>query len=56
MVFSNLIKVSGTYMVDLEIKQPKDVVCKHFGFVCFVFHEAASIPYVQVAILNLPHP
>ena len=29
---------------------------KLFAFVCFVFHGAAPIPYVQAAILNLPHP
>ena len=33
-----------------------DVVYEHFAFVCFVFHKAAPIPYLKVAILNLPHP
>ena len=55
MVFSNFMKVSGTYTVDLAIEKPRDVVYKHFGFVCFVFHGAAPIPYLQAAILNLPH-
>ena len=27
-----------------------------FALLCFVFHTAAHIPYVQVAILNLLHP
>ena len=57
-VCSTLIKVSETYTVDLATEHPRDVVYKHFGFVCFVFHGAAPIPYVhvQAAILNLPHP
>ena len=25
-------------------------------FSCFVFHGAVLIPYVQEAVLNLPHP
>ena len=41
LVFSNLTKVSGTYTVDLAIEQPRDAVCKHFAFVCFVFTGAA---------------
>ena len=32
------------------------MVNKHFVFVCFVFHGATPIPYVQLAILNLPNP
>ena len=47
MVFSNGIKVSGTYTLDLAIEQPRDVVYMHFAFICFVFHGAAPIPYVQ---------
>ena len=35
---------------------PRDVIYKHFAFVCFVFHGAPPVPYVQVAILNLPIP
>ena len=34
----------------------RNVVCKLFVFLCFVFHGAAPIPYVQTAILNLLHP
>ena len=50
MVFSNLIEVSGIYIVDLAIKLPRDVVYRLFAFVCFVFHGAAFIRYVQAAI------
>ena len=32
------------------------VACKLFAFIYFVSHGAACIPYVQVAILCLPHP
>ena len=52
--FLELDKVSGTYTVDSAIEQPRDVVYKNFAFICFVFCGAAPIPYVQVAILNLP--
>ena len=31
-------------------------VSKLFAFVCFVFHGAAPIHYVQMVILNLPYP
>ena len=27
-----------------------------FAFLCSVYHEAATVPYVQAAILNLPYP
>ena len=30
--------------------------CKLFALLCFIFLRTALIPYVQVAILNLPHP
>ena len=53
-VFSTFIKVSRTCTVDLAIEQPRGVVCKLFSLICFVFHGAAPIPYVQVVILNLP--
>ena len=56
MVFSNLIELSGSYTVDLAIVKPRDVVYKHFAFVCFVCNGAAPIPFVQADILNLPHP
>ena len=53
--FLSLRKVSRTYRVDLAIEQQKDVVCKLLAFLCFVFHGAAPVPYVQAAILNLLH-
>ena len=56
LVFSALLKVSGTYRVDLAIEWPREVVYRHFAFLCFVFLGAAPIPYVQAAILNLLHP
>ena len=56
LVFSTLMKVSGTYRVVLAIQKPRDVLCKPFAFVCFFFHGAPPMPYVQAAILNLPHP
>ena len=34
----------------------RDAVHKLSAFVRFAFHGAASIPYIQAAILNLPHP
>ena len=46
--FLDLVKVSGTYRVDL--------VRKLFALFYFVFVGVAPIPYVQAAILNLPHP
>ena len=56
LVFLTLLKVSGTYKVDLTLEQLRDVVYKLFALLCFVFLGAAPILYVQVAILNLPHP
>ena len=47
--------VSQTYRVDLAIEQQRDVVCKLFSLVYFIFQGAAPMPYVQVVILNLPH-
>ena len=47
--FLELDKVSGIYTVHLGIEYPRDVVYKRFAFVCFVFHGAAPIPYVQAA-------
>ena len=56
LVFLTLLKVSGTDRVDLATRQQRDLVCsKLFELLCFVFLRAAPIPYVQVAILNLPH-
>ena len=56
-VFSNLIEVSGNYTVDLAIELPRDVAytCNLFALVCFVYHGAAPIPYVQAAISYLLH-
>ena len=55
MAFSNLLKVSGVFRVDLAIEYQRDVVCRLFSSLCFVFLRAAPIPYAQAAILNLPH-
>ena len=54
--FSTLIKASRTIRVDLALEQQKDVVCKLFSPLCFVFVGTAPIPYVQAAVLNLPDP
>ena len=57
-VFSTLLKLSGTYSIDLAIKQLRHVTCL-YGFctplLCF-FLAAAPIPYVQVATLNVSIP
>ena len=45
-VFSNLINVRGTYLVDLTIEWPREVVYKHFSLVCFVFNGAAPIYFI----------
>ena len=47
---------SGTYTVNLTIEYPRDVFYEHFTFACFVCNGSAPIPYVKVAVLNLPHP
>ena len=39
MVFSNVIKVSRNFTVDLAIEQAREVFNKHFAFVYFVFME-----------------
>ena len=49
--FLNFDKVCGTYLSRFSNR-----IAKIFAFICFVFHGAASMPHVQVAILNLPHP
>ena len=41
--------------VALPLEYMKDVVFKLCLLLCFVFLGAAPIPYVQKAILNLPH-
>ena len=47
-----------TYRVDLDIEYQRDVICNlwQLSLPCFVFLGASPIPYVQVAILNLPNP
>ena len=42
LVFLTLRKVSGTESDDLEIEEPRDVVCKHFALLYFVFHGASA--------------
>ena len=51
-VFSNTIKVSAAFTVHLAIELPRDGVYKHYAFVCFIFHGAAPILYVQATILK----
>ena len=46
MIFSNAIKVSGSYTVDLAIEQASDVVYKLFALLCVVFLGVAPMPYV----------
>ena len=48
--FLTLFRVSRTYKVDLVLH----VVLKLLAVVCFVYLKTPPIPYVQVAILNLP--
>ena len=47
---------SGFNKVDLAVEEQKEVVCKLSALLCFRIFEAALIPYVLVAVLNLPHP
>ena len=56
MVFSNAIKASGSYTVDLAMECPRDVVYQLFPLLCFIFYGATPAPYVQAVILNLSHP
>ena len=44
--FLTLLKVSGTFGVDLALEKQREVVCKLFEVLCFVFLGAAPIPYV----------
>ena len=37
LVFSTLIKVSGTNRVDLALEYQREVVCKLFELLCFIF-------------------
>ena len=55
LVFSTLIKVSGIYEADLQCSNRIGEGCTgvfDFLFVCFVYHGAAPIPYVQAAIFE----
>ena len=56
--FLDLVKVSGTYRVDLALEQRRDLVCKLFSLLCFVFFLGTApihVPYmyVQATILKL---
>ena len=46
--FSALLKVSGTFGVDLHVtlEYQREVACKFFELLCFVFLRAAPIPNV----------
>ena len=48
------LKVSETYTVDLAIELQRDVFWRPFSLLCFAF--IGTAPYVQAAIMNLPHP
>ena len=56
-VFSTLLKASSTYTVELAIEQQSDVVSKllHSSPLFPPGAGHTHVPYVQVAILNLPH-
>ena len=54
--FLDLLKVSGTYRVDLAVEYLRDVDCKLFSLLYFFFLGTALIPYVQAAILDLHIP
>ena len=59
LVFSTLLKVSGSFVVDLLIEYQRDIVYKLLALLCFVFLGAAPIPYqaCQVAcIARVTHP
>ena len=44
--FLHFVKVSKTFRVHLALEEQREVVCKLFKLVWFIFLEAASIPYV----------
>ena len=56
LAFSTLLKLSETFRIDLTLEKQRDIGCKLVALLCFVFQETALIPYVQAAILTLPHP
>ena len=43
--FPTVVKVRGTYRVDLAIVYQRDLVGNPFELLCFVFHGAVPIPY-----------
>ena len=43
-VFSTLLKVRGTFRVGLALEYQREVVCKLFELLCFVFLGVAPIP------------
>ena len=53
--FLTLLNVTGTFGIDLALEKLSKVICKLFELPCFIFLGAPLIPYVQAAILNLPH-
>ena len=55
-VFSTLRKAVRICEVDFAIESQRGVVCKPFAFLCFGFHGATPIPYIQAAILTCPIP
>ena len=44
LVFSTLLKVRGTFRVGLALEYQREVVCKLFELLCFVFLGVAPIP------------
>ena len=52
--YSSVLKVSGTYKVNLTFELQMEVVSRLFELLYFTFQGSAPIPYVHAAILNLP--
>ena len=52
--FLDLVKVSRTYK-DFAVELRRDIPCNLLALLCFILLGAAPIPYVQAAILDLPH-
>ena len=52
--FLNLVKGYQNFWSRFTLEQQREVVCKLFELLCFVFLGAAPIPYVQAAILTWP--
>ena len=51
--FLTLLKVSGTFRVDLTLELQIELVSKLFELLSFIFHGSVPIPNVHAAILNL---